>query len=392
MTEPSERLKQFMKYTSAEVDNARDEAKAKGFNIIDFGVGDPTDKLYEGTIEGIRIGAEKHAHSGYPSYIGMKEFRDTAADWMHRRFGVEADPATQITSTAGSKEAVFHFPFVYINQGDSVLMPCIGYPPYKSGTVFAGGVPSYYSLKEENNFLPDISEIEDKFKENKRIKIMYVNYPNNPTTVMADVKFYKELVALAKKYNVVIASDEAYTEMYVDKKPHSILEVTDDWSNLIVFQTISKRSNATGVRVGFAVGGKDIINYYRKFRTQMDSGVANAIQEGFIYALKDESHVEKMRQSYNKKRDIITGTLKSAHIKYWAEATFYIWAKVPEDAITLSKKLLSADKKRKIGINVIPGKMQELGPGQDTSNYMRFALVPSLEDTKLASEVLKEVL
>ncbi len=388
--EASIRMKEFMTYAFAEVDRARDEAQAKGFRIIDFGVGDPTDPLYKGAIKGLQIGAEKYARSGYPSYIGLRDFRVAASEWLERRFGVNADPETQITATAGSKEAIFHFPFSVLNQNDAVLMPSIGYPPYKAGTVFAGCKPVFYSLTEENNFLPQIDEIENVLEKNRKIRLVWINYPNNPTTVMASKDFYRSIIELAQKHNVIVASDEAYTEMYEKEKPHSILEFADDWSNIVVFQSLSKRSNATGLRVGFAVGGKKIINYYRKFRTQLDSGVANAIQEAAVYALRDEGHVAEMRQSYNAKRKVMKSALKSAGFKFWADATFYMWVKVRSGSVQFAKRMLTLDTARKRGINVTPGRMVSLANPADADPYVRLALVPSMEDTKLAAEMLKE--
>ena len=386
---PSERLNGFMTYAFAEVDKAKEEAKLNGFRVLDFGVGDPTEPLYENAIKGLQSGAERHKSSGYPSYIGMKEFRNAASEWMHRRFNVSPDPNSQITSTAGSKEAVFHLPFTFVNQGDNVLMPSIGYPPYKAGTVFAGGIPRFYQLKEENGFLPDLNEIESILREG-RTKLIWINYPNNPTTAIAGDSFFSELISLSEKYDAIIASDEAYTEMYTNKIPRSILEYTDDWNNIIAFQSLSKRSNATGIRVGFVVGGKELINYYRKFRTQIDSGIPNAIQEAAISALNDEEHVRKMRDAYDKKRKLITSALDEVGIKYWADSTFYIWARSPSSSISFAKSMLMLDNSAKIGINITPGGMLALGNAPNADNYFRLALVPSLEDTELASRLIKE--
>ncbi len=390
MTEPSERLKQFSTYAFAEVDKAKDEAKKLGFKTIDFGVGDPTDPLYEGAIKGLQEGAEKHKCSGYPSYIGMKEFRVAAGKWLEKRFNVAADAETQVTATAGSKEAVFHFPFAFINPGEAVLMPSIGYPPYKSGAIFAGGNPVFYELSEENNFLPDLAEIENILKANKKIKIIWVNYPHNPTTVVANKRFFEGILEITQKHSVIIASDEAYTEMYIKEKPHSVLEFSDDWNNLVAFHSLSKRSNATGVRAGFAVGGADLIKHYRNLRTQVDSGVANAIQEAAIAAWADERHVEEMRQTYNERRKVITSVLDELKIRYWAEATFYIWAKINGGSVEFAKRMIQLDSKKRIGINVTPGKMLALNNAENANSYVRFALVPSLDDTKLAAELIRE--
>ena len=389
MVEPSNKMKEFATYAFAEVDKAKEIAAKNGFRIIDFGVGDPTDPLYEGAIKGLQQGAKKHAESGYPSYIGMKEFREAAARWLKDRFNVNVDPATQITSTAGSKEGAFHFPFAFLNPKDCVLMPSIGYPPYKAGTVFAGGIPVYYEMREENNFLPDISELENILKKNKKIKIIWINSPQNPTTVVMPAKLFENVIKLAEKYNVIIASDEAYTEMFIKERPHSILEFSDDWKNIIAFHSLSKRSNATGIRIGFAVGGQEIIKNYRNLRTQVDSGVANAIQQAAIEAWKDEKHVAAMRKMYDERRDIITSALKNTGLKYWAEAAFYIWVKIPGSSVEFAKKMLQLDTKKKIGINVTPGKFLALNNAAYADKYVRLALVPSLKDTKMAAELVR---
>lgn len=405
MPEVSRTFKRFESYAFEDVDNARNSALERGFDIIDFGVGDPTDPLYEGAVKGLMEGAQKHKSSGYPSYIGMPEFREKISDWMENRFDVSLDPETQITSTLGSKEAVWHLPFVYVNHGEKnrVLMPAIGYPPYKSGTVFAGGWPTYYNLTEETGFLPDLEELKYSLKQGvlqtDDVKMMWINSPHNPTTVKAPGEILERAVSLAQEYDFILASDEAYSEMYPSgsEKPLSVLEVTDDWKNLIVFQSLSKRSNATGIRVGFAAGDEDVISNYKKIRTQKDSGTANAIQEAAIYAWRDEEHVDNMRRSYDRKRDLITGALKDAGMdEPYAEATFYIWQPLPEEVSSsdFSSSMLQLSEEEKLGINTTPGSALSLSgeyegkiPGE---GYVRFALVPSEEDTERAAEAIRK--
>lgn len=383
-------MKEFATYAFAEVDMAKDRAEDEGFKVIDFGVGDPKDPLYEGAVEGLQRGAREHSTDGYPSYIGLRSYRVAAADWLATRFGVRADPESQVTATAGSKEAIFHFPFSVLDPGDAVLMPSIGYPPYKSGTIFAGCRPTFYRLAEERGFVPDVAEIEESVRRNGRTKLVWINFPNNPTTAVANERFFEEIIEVARKHQVVVASDEAYTEMYEREKPRSILEFTDDWSNIIVFQSLSKRSNATGLRVGFAVGGKEIVERYRGFRTQVDSGVPNAIQEAATAALADEDHVAKMRESYNAKRAVMAGALRRMGMRFWASSTFYIWLKVGSDSTGFSKRMLTLDKSGRRGINVTPGWMLALSDGAVGDSYVRLALVPSLEETKEAAEILEK--
>lgn len=403
--EPSETFKQFQSYAFAAIDQARDKAKQKGYNVIDFGVGDPTDPLYEGSIKAIQEGAEIHKQSGYPSYIGMPKFRQAAADWMERRFGVKTDPDTQITSTIGSKEAVWVFPFAYINPGDKVLIPSIGYPPYKSGTVFAKGIPVYYDLKEENGFLPDFDEIEkttlSNMSKTNPVKIMWINSPHNPITIVYGKDTLEKAIELSDKYGFLLALDEAYSEMYRegDEKPLSTLQLTDNLINKIIFQSVSKRSNATGIRVGFAVGDENVIKNYRALRTQVDSGTPNCIQEGAIAAWKDETHVKAMREMYDKRRDIITTALKNAGLREpYAEATFYVWQPVPEGMTSadFTALLMQLSDKEKLGINTAPGSGLSLsGPIGDRTpgeGFVRFALVPSEDDTRIAAQAIEAYL
>jgi LL-diaminopimelate aminotransferase len=390
MIEPSNILKQFLSYSFAEVDKIKQDFISKGYQIIDLGVGDPSDPTYEGIVEGLKKGAEKHAKTGYPPYDGREELKYAISEWLKRRFKIDVDYKKQIVVTSGSKEAIFHFPLAFLNQGDRVLIHSIGYPPYKSGTIFAGGIPIYYSIKEENHFLPDLNEIEELIKKYKP-KIMWVNYPNNPTTVIAKKDFYADLINITRKYNVIVASDEAYIDIYEDEIPPSILEATNDWSNIVAFHSLSKRNNATGLRIGFVVGGEEIIRYFLALKTQIDSGVANVLQEAAVYAFRDDSHAEYMRKVYSRRRAMLKRALERKGIKCYSEATIYIWAKV-NDSISFVKRLLSLDGERKIGINATPGKLLALNEDQEANKFVRFALVANEDHIKLASEIIEEKL
>jgi len=390
MIEPSNTLRQFLSYSFAEVDKIKQDFLKKGYRIIDLGVGDPSDPMYEGIVEGLKKGAEKHVRSGYPPYDGREELKYAISEWLKRRFKIDVDYKKQIIVTSGSKEAIFHFPLAFLNQGDRVLIPSIGYPPYKSGTIFANGIPIYYRIKEQNHFLPDLNEVEDLMKKYKP-KIMWVNYPNNPTTVIARREFYSELIEISRKYNVIVASDEAYIDIYEKEAPPSILEASNDWSNLVAFHSLSKRNNATGLRVGFVVGGEEIIKYFIALKTQIDSGVANVLQESAIYAFKDDSHVEYMRKVYSRRRAMLKEALENKGIKCYSEATIYIWTMV-NDSIDFAKRLLNLDERNKIGINVTPGKFLALNEDSEASKFVRFALVANDEYIKLASEIIKEKL
>jgi LL-diaminopimelate aminotransferase len=308
---------------------------------------------------------------------------------MEKRFGIIVDPETEVCSTIGSKEAVFHFPQAFINEGDVVILPNPGYPPMKNGTIFSGGIPYFISLKEENNFLLDYNEIPEDIA--KKAKIIWINYPNSPTGVCATKEYYQGLISWAQKYNIIIASDEGcYIDIYFNKKPISILEVGKE--GIITFYSLSKRNNMTGYRVGWVAGDKDIIEKFKKLKTNIDSGTPDFIQAGVIAALNDESHAEQMQNEYKEKRNIM---LEAFKIAGWndckSEETFYLWLKTPEgiNSLDFAKQLLSPE----LAIVVTPGTWisdldkDGFNPG---NNYVRFALVPNLSEVKIAAERIKK--
>lgn len=382
----SSRLSLLPPYAFAEVEGMVAELKKRGIKPIDFGVGDPTDPTPKNILSAIKKGLDHHAASGYPSYIGMASFRTAIAKWMKKRFSVTLDPETEITSSIGSKEAIFHFPLGFVNPGDHVIIPSPGYPPYKTGTIFAGGIPYFYPLTAENDFYPDFTKIPPNVA--KKAKILWLNYPGSPTGKCATDELYKKALRFAEKYNLIIASDECYSEMYFEKKPHSILEYGR--KNIVVFQSLSKRSCMTGHRIGWVCGDRDIIKIFRTVKTNIDSGTPNFIQEGAISALSDETHVARMNKNYREKRDILLSALKKMGLPIQIpSATFYIWQKVPrgETSISFAKKLLTDD----IAIVTTPGEWisdecDGINPGRD---FIRFALVPSMQEVKLATKKLQ---
>lgn len=381
----AKRLLQLTPYAFAEVDKLVEELRKKGIKPIDFGVGDPMDPTPMHILHAEQKALEQYKSSGYPSYIGLATLRETIAKWMKQRFNVSLNPETKITSTIGGKEGIFHFPFGFVNPGDYVLMPSPSYPPYKTGTLFAGGIPYFTPLLEENNFYPDLTTIPKNVL--KKSKILWLNYPNSPTGKTATPEFYKAAIQFAQKWNLIIASDECYSEIYFDKKPHSILEFGR--KNIVVFQSLSKRSRMTGHRVGWACGDAEVIKIFKKVKTNIDSGTPNFIQEGAIAALLDEKHVQEANKQYREKQDIMLKTLKSMGIKTTTpEATFYIWQKVPkgETSVSFAKKLL-----QNCAIVVTPGEwisdaVGNVNPGK---NYIRFALVPTLKEVKEAEKRIK---
>ena len=385
----SQRIANAAAYPFAEIDKKVNALKAEGKQVIDFGVGDPMTPTPDFVIDALTPAGHKYATSGYPSYIGMASFRQAAADFMHREYHVKLDPAAEISSTIGSKEAVFHFPLAYIDgPDDMVICPTPGYPPYKVGTNFAGGTPYFVPLLEENNFLIDFKAIPQDICD--RAKIIWTNYPNSPTGALAPRQYLTELAAWAQANNIIIAADEGcYDQIYFDEKPVSMLEVTK--KGVIVIYSLSKRNNMTGYRVGFVAGDQEIVNAFQKVKTNIDSGTPNFVQEAAIAAMNDTAHAHQMCQLYTKKREILLEAMTSVGLPHCeSDATFYIWQKAPagKDGEWLANKLLQQ------AIVVTPGGFisdsttDGINPGV---NYVRFALVPTLEQMHEAAARIKQI-
>ena len=383
--EPSKKVKSIGSYAFADVDKMVAKLEAEGIQCVDFGVGDPKTPTPKVVRDAIKKSAEIRKTSGYPGYIGSLEYRTTISEWMKDRFGIDLDPEKEITSSLGGKECVFNFPLGFLDPGDIAFCPNPGYPPTERGTIFAGGRPVLLPLIDDNLFLIDLEAIDKELI--KKAKIFWINYPSNPTAAMATDKFFKEVIDFGHDNNIIIASDETYTEMYYDKKPKSILEFSRE--GVVAIHSLSKRSAMTAYRVGWLAGDEDIVSVFKKVKTNIDSGTSWLIQDAAIAALKDEKHVEEMRKEYRIKRDIMINALREIMCDVMIpEATFYIWQKTPEGMTSLdfAKKLLEKD----IAIVTTPGswiskEVDGLNPGE---GYVRFALVPTIEDTKKAADRL----
>jgi len=388
--EPSRRVQSIGGYAFAEVDKLVADLKARDVDVIDFGVGDPTIPTPALIREACKTALDARASAGYPSYIGQAEFRAAAADWIGRRFGVALDPEVQVTSTIGSKEAVFHFHEGFVDPGDVVIVPTPGYPPYARGTLFAEGESFFVPLTPDAGFLPDLDAIPADVR--RRAKVMWINYPNSPSGTTAPAAFFERVIAFAREHDIIIASDEAYVDIYYgDEPPHSILEHATD--GVVAFFSLSKRSAMTGWRVGFAAGDADIVGVLRKVKTNIDSGTPQFIQDAAIAALADETHVTEMRDDYHRKRDVICDALAGIGLPDCRpEATLYVWQRVPDGMTSadFAKALLAED----VAVVVTPGAWisnetaDGLNPGE---GYVRLALVPSLDRTREAAERLRNL-
>ncbi len=380
--EASDRVRNIGSYAFADVENEVAKLKKIGVSVIDFGVGDPKDATPAIIRNYCKRAIDKRKDAGYPSYIGDLEYRETIARWTRQRFNVELDVEREICSSLGAKEAVFNFPEGIINPGDIAIMPNPGYPPYERGTLFAEGKPYFYPLLKENGFLPDLGGIPSDIR--RKAKLMWINYPNNPTGAMISKEKLKEIIDFGEDNDIIIGSDECYTELYYDEQPISILELTKE--GVFVVQSLSKRSAMTTYRVGWLAGDSTIIDIFKKVKTNIDSGTATFIQDAASAALLDEKHVEMFREEYKKKRDIVVDALTSIRLEDCRpDAGIYIWQRCPEgmSSIDFAKRLLS----REIGIVTTPGswiskEVDKVNPGE---GYVRFALVPNIKDCKEAA-------
>ncbi len=362
------RLKRLPPYLFARIDELKEEALRKGTDLIDISIGDPDLPTPDHIVEAMKRAVEKPEHHKYPSYAGMLSYREAVARWYKGRFGVDLDPALEVLSLIGSKEGIGHIPLAFVNPGDIVLCPTPAYPVYSIGTIFAGGEPYYMPLKEENRFLPDFSSIPEDVL--KRAKMMFLNYPNNPTSQTATVEFFREAIEIADRYDIIICHDNAYSELYFDgKKPISFLEVDGAMEVGVEFHSLSKTYNMTGWRIGFVCGNRQVISGLGKIKTNIDSGVFQAIQEAAIVALgSDESVLDRLRSVYQERRDVFVDGLQSIGLDVnRPEATFYVWAKVPGG---FTSESFTVHLLEKAGILGTPGN----GFGEPGEGYIRFAL------------------
>ncbi|XPV74751.1 MAG: LL-diaminopimelate aminotransferase [Desulfovibrio sp.] len=328
----ADRLSTLPPYLFAAIDKAKAEVAKQGIDIISLGIGDPDLPTPDFIIDRLYDAAKNPANHQYPSYVGMLGFRQAVADWYKTRFDVELEAATEVVSLIGSKEGIAHFPLAFVNPGDLVLVCTPNYPVYGVATEFAGGTVQYVPLTDENNFMPDLDAIDNDTW--AKAKMIFVNYPNNPTSAMASRDFFERLVEKCREFNVILIQDAAYTEIYFDptNKPLSILEIPGAKDVAIEFHSLSKTYNMTGWRIGMAVGNADLIAGLGKIKENVDSGIFQAVQEAGIAALVEgEPYAQKFRAIYKERRDVVCEALQTAGISCRVpDAAFYIWSKVPQ--------------------------------------------------------------
>ncbi len=382
----ADRVKHLPPYLFARIDEMKREALGRGVDLIDLSIGDPDIPTPAHIVKAMQKAVENPEHHRYPSSNGMFSFRQAVADWYARRFNVPLRAEGEVVSLIGSKEGVGHLPLAFVNPGDVVLVPSPGYPVYNIGTLFAGGESHFMPLRDENDFLPDFKAIPEDVL--KRARLMWINYPNNPTAASAGRGFFEEAIAVAKKYDIIVCHDAAYSEVYFDgKRPMSFLEVPGAMEVGIEMHSLSKTYNMTGWRIGYAVGNREIIAGLAKIKSNIDSGAFQAVQEAAIVALgTGEDVLGEIRATYQARRDALyEGLISAGMTMRKPEATFYLWARVPKgfDSSTFATHVLE-----KAGVLITPGN----GFGDPGEGYVRFALTVPVARIKEAAERIKNSL
>jgi LL-diaminopimelate aminotransferase len=367
-TEMAQRLTSLPPYLFAELDRRKSALRAKGVDIIDLGVGDPDLPTPKRIVERMREAVLDPRSHRYPSYEGLREFREAVSRWYERRFKVQLDPDHEVLALIGSKEGIAHIPLAFINPGAYSLVPSPGYPVYHAGTIFAGGKSFFMPLKEERGFLPDLKQVPAEVAD--AAALLFINYPNNPTAAVAGKDFFLEAVALAQRHALIVCHDAAYSEISFDNyTPPSFLEVDGAREVGIEFHSLSKTYNMTGWRLGFAVGNRDVLAGLGKAKTNIDSGVFQAVQRAGIEALEgDQADVKGMCAVYQRRRDVMVRGLRAVGLEVTSpKATFYLWVKVPPGHTSVSFASLVLNE---AGVVVTPGS----GFGEAGEGYVRLAL------------------
>jgi LL-diaminopimelate aminotransferase len=361
-------------YLFAELDRKVSEKRAAGADIISLGVGDPDSPTPAHVVEAAREAASDPSTHRYPSYYGMPELRRAIADWFAGRFGVELDPDTEVLPLLGSKEGLAHLAVAFVDPGDEALVPDPGYPVYETATALAGGTPVSLPLPAERGFLPDFS----RARVSGRTKLLWLNYPSNPTAAVAELSTLQEAVAFAREHDLLLAHDAAYSEITFDGfVAPSVLQADGAREVALEFHSLSKGFNMTGWRIGFCVGGAEAVRTLATLKTNLDSGIWNAVQRAAIAALSGPmDHLDALRSLYQKRRDLVVGTLNRLG---WdldpPLGSIYVWAPTPDGQTSAQFADLLLDR---AGVVVAPGR----GYGAGGEGYVRFSL--SVPDDQLA--------
>lgn len=380
---PAARLGLLPPYLFAELDRLKREVQQKGVDVISLGIGDPDLPTPGHIVEALKRAAEVPANHRYPDYQGLDRFREAAAQWYRRRFNVTLDPAREVCTLIGSKEGIANFPVAVVDPGDIVLIPDPGYPVYYSGCIFNGGEPYFMPLRQENAFLPDLGAI--PLEVARRAKLMWLNYPNNPTAATADPEFFRRAVRFCLEHNIILAHDIAYSEIAFDGyRAPSVLQIEGARECAIEFHSLSKTYSMTGWRVGFVVGNAQLVGALGTVKTNVDSGVFQAVQEAAITALTGgDEKLQEYCAIYQQRRDVMIGALRGLGLECgMPRATFYLWARTPKGytSVSFTERVL-----KETGVVITPGS----GFGKSGEGYVRFSLTVASERLNEAVERIK---
>ncbi len=373
------RTEKLPAYLFAEISRKISEKRAQGVDVISFGIGDPDLPTPQHIVEALTKAARDPANHRYPESEGLPELREAIARWYQRRFCVELDPRREILPLIGSKEGIAHIAFCFINPGDVALVPDPGYPVYSVGTVLAGGEPYYLPLTEENGFLPDLDAVPETIA--RDAKALWLNYPNNPTGAVADLEFFERAVAFARRNGLAVLHDGPYSEVAYDGyRPVSFLQATGGREVGIEFHSLSKSFNMTGWRIGMAAGNADVIDALMRLKSNLDSGIPQAIQRMAIAALDGpQDCIEEHNRIYEHRRDRLVAALAKLGLRLRPpKASLYLWARVPDGltSVQFATRLLD-----EAGVVVTPG----VGYGPSGEGYVRLSL--TIPDERLEEGV-----
>lgn len=369
-------------YPFVRLNEAAAARRAAGLELIDFGMGDPREATDAAILQALRDGVRERM--GYPAAVGLPELRESVTGWLRRRFGVTLDPERHVIPTLGSKEAIFSFAQVVLDREarDTVVVTEPGYPVPARGAAFAGARVLELPLREERGFQPDLDAVPAEVWQ--RTALLWLNTPNNPTGAVAPLAFLERAAGLAREHGFVLASDEAYSELWFDAPPPSALQL-EDLTSVVAFNTLSKRSSMTGFRSGFVAGDPHLIDALRRFRPNTGTAPQEFVQRASVVAWGDESHVDRARATYGRKRAVLLDVLGRALLRdAGGAATMYLWIAVPagETAEVHAARLLEG------GILVTPGPY--LGPSGE--GFVRYALVPTEDECARAAAILEDLL
>ena len=364
----SSRVENLPPYLFVEITQKIAEKRAKGEDVVSFAIGDPDMPTPPHIIDRLCRAAQDPANHRYPETAGLPKLRQAIAEWYKRRFGVSLDADKEVLPLIGAKEGVAHIALCFIDPGDIALVPDPGYPVYSVSTFLAGGEPYYMPLTEENDFLPDLNTIPDDVL--KRAKLLWINYPNNPTGAVADLDFFNKVVEFAQQHDLAICHDGPYTEVAFDGyQPVSFMQADGAKEVGVEFHSLSKSYNMTGWRIGMVVGNPTMVDALMRVKSNLDSGIPQAIQYAAIEALTGpQDCIQEHNAIYQRRRDLVIDMLNSIGLKARPpKAGLYIWAKVPEGYTSVD---FATDLLEKVGVVVTPG----AGYGRGGEGYVRLSL------------------